>query len=199
MNAHAFVAALATLALATPVAAEHESEIALALEAAPPSVQKGAGVWVHGKSGYIKVRESQNGFVCVADHRIPAAVEPQCMDGEGVRTFFPKMQLVASLRAQGKSEPEITQAIKEAFASGKLIAPKRAGVIYMLSPHNVVTIDEDKGIVRAVPPHLMFYAPGLTAADVGGGSPDSPIIVADEGSPHALMIVMQPKAEPHQH
>ena len=35
----------------------------------------------------------------------PNAVEPQCMDAEGVKTFLPKYLLVASLRAQGKPEP----------------------------------------------------------------------------------------------
>lgn len=168
-------------------------EIALALEAAPPPLAKGAGVYVHDKDGYVKARDSQNGFVCVVDHRIPNSVEPQCMDAEGVKTFLPKFLLVASLRAQGKAEPEIRQAVKAAFASGKLKAPARSGVIYMLSPHNVVTIDEEKGVAVPFPPHLMFYAPNLSSADVGSdGTPASPVFVVDEKTPHALMIVPVP-------
>ena len=97
-----------------------DQEIALALEAAPPAVGARAGVYVHDKDGYTKARESQNGFVCLVDHRIPNAVEPQCMDAEGVKTFLPKYLLVASLRAKGKPEPEIRQAVKAGFASGKL-------------------------------------------------------------------------------
>jgi hypothetical protein len=122
------------------------TETALALEAGPTSVTAKAGVWVHDKTGYVKARDSENGFVCVVDHRIPTAVEPQCMDAEGVKTFFPKYQLVASLRAKGKPEPEIRKAVKAAFANGTLKAPARPGVIYMLSSHNVVTVDEEKGI-----------------------------------------------------
>src|SRR5262249_19567880 len=118
------------------------------------------------------------------------AFEPQCMDAEGVKTFLPKYLLIASLRAKGTPEPEIRKAVKAGFASGKLVAPARPGIIYMLSPKNVVTIDEEKGIVRPVGPHLMFYAPNMTSADVGSdGSPTSTVFVADEGSPHALMIV----------
>jgi hypothetical protein len=133
------------------------------------------------------------GFVCVVDHRIPNAVEPQCMDEEGVRTFLPKFLLVASLRAQGKSEPEIRQAVKAAFTSGKLKAPRRPGIIYMLSPNNVVTIDEEKGIAVPFQPHLMFYAPNMTSSDVGSdGAPTSPVFVVDEKTPHALMIVPVP-------
>jgi hypothetical protein len=182
--------------LLTMVAAAHaddtarDQEIALALEAGPVSVTAKAGVYVHDRNGYVEARKSQNGFVCVVDHRIPDAAEPQCLDAEGVRTFLPKFMLVASLRAQGKPEPEIRRAVKAAFDAGKLVAPKRPGIIYMLSPHNVVTVDEEKGVAVPFPPHLMFYAPNMTSADLGSdGSPTSPIFVVDEKSPHALMIV----------
>jgi len=172
---------------------ERDKEIALALEAGPPSVTAKAGVWVHDKTGYVKARDSDNGFVCVVDHRIPNAVEPQCMDAEGVKTFFPKFQLIAALRAQGKPEADIRAAVKAAFAGGKLKAPARPGVIYMLSPHNVVTIDDVKGIAAPFPGHLMFYAPNLTSQDLGSdGTPTSPLFVVDEKTPHALMIVAVP-------
>jgi len=172
---------------------DRDHEIALALEAAPQSVTAKAGVWVHDKTGYVKARESQNGFVCVVDHRIPAAVEPQCLDAEGVKTFFPKYQLVASLRAKGKPEADIRKAVKAAFKDGTLKAPARPGVIYMMSPHNVVTIDDEKGIASPFPGHLMFYAPNLTSADLGSdGTPTSPLFVVDEKTPHALMIVPVP-------
>jgi hypothetical protein len=170
-----------------------DAEVALALEAGPPTVTGKAGVWVHDKTGYVKARDSQNGFVCIVDHRVPAAVEPQCMDAEGVKTFFPKYQLVASLRAQGKPEPDIRKAVAAAFKDGTLKAPARPGVIYMLSPHNVVTVDEDKGVAVPFPGHLMFYAPNLSSADLGSdGTPGSPLFVVDEKTPHALMIVAVP-------
>ena len=176
-----------------PQSNDRDQEIALALEAAPPALSAKAGVYVHDKSGYIKVRDAQNGFVCLVDHRIPNAVEPQCMDAEGVKTFLPKYLLVASLRARGKSEPEIRQAVKAAFASRKLKAPSRPGIIYMLSPHNIVTIDEEKGVAVPFPGHLMFYAPNLSSSDVGSdGTPASPVFVVDEKTPHALMIVPVP-------
>jgi hypothetical protein len=172
---------------------ERDKEIALALEAAPPSVTAKAGVYVHDKTGYVKARDSQNGFVCLVDHRIPHAVEPQCMDAEGVQTFFPKFQLVAALRAKGTAEAAIRDAVKAGFKSGSLKAPTRPGVIYMMSPHNVVTIDEVKGVAAPFPPHLMFYAPNLTSADLGSdGTPSSPLFVVDEKTPHALMIVPVP-------
>jgi hypothetical protein len=183
---------LGILGLATAAHAEsdRDKEIALALEAAPATVTGKAGVYVHDKTGYVKARDSQNGFVCVVDHRIPAATEPQCMDAEGVKTFLPKFQLVASLRAKGTAEPEIRKAVKKAFTDGTLKAPGRPGVIYMLSPHNVVTVDEEKGVAVPFPAHLMFYAPNLSSADLGSdGTPTSALFVVDENTPHALMIV----------
>ena len=61
---------------------------------------EGAGVYVLEKAGYVKARESKNGFVCVVDHRIPIAVEPQCLDTRRPRIL--PMLMMASLRAQGK-------------------------------------------------------------------------------------------------
>jgi hypothetical protein len=172
---------------------DRDREIALALEAAPASVTANAGVWVHDKTGYVKARDSKNGFVCVVDHRIPKASEPQCLDAEGVKTFFPKYQLVAAMRAKGKSEADIRKAVKAAFKDGTLKAPSRPGVIYMMSPNNVVTIDEEKGIAAPFPGHLMFYAPNMSSADLGSdGAPTSPLFVVDEKTPHALMIVPVP-------
>ena len=63
----------------------------------------------------------------------------------------------------------------------------------MLSPHNIVTIDEEKGAVAPFPGHLMFYAPNMTSTDVGSdGTPAWPVFVVDEKTPHALMIVPVP-------
>lgn len=193
---------LAILLLSTAAHADtdRDHEIALALEAGPPTVTAKAGVYVHDKTGYVKARDSQNGFVCLVDHRIPKAVEPQCLDAEGVKTFLPKFQLVASLRAKGTPEPDIRKAVKAAFADGTLKAPARPGVIYMMSPHNVVTIDDEKQIAAPFPGHLMFYAPNLTSADLGSdGTPASPLFVVDEKTPHALMIVPVPLGGGHVH
>jgi hypothetical protein len=178
------------LARADQPAMTRDQEIALALEAGPPAVAAKAGVYVLEKTGYVSARPSQNGFVCIVEHRAPTAVEPQCLDAEGVKTFLPRILMVGSLRAHGKPEAEIRQTVKAAFTSGKLHAPARPGVDYMLSPHNVVTVDEEKGVAVPFPPHLMFYAPNMTNADIGSdGKPGSPVFVVDEKSPHALMIV----------
>jgi len=169
---------------------DHQKEIALALSACPPSVASKAAVYVLGKSGYIKVRDSQNGFTAIVQHSLPTSQEPRCMDAEGTRTHLPRVLKVAELRAQGKSREEIKRFVADAFAKGVFQPPARLGVDYMLSTQNVVPIDEDKGIVAPYPPHVMFYGPYLTNADLGSdGNPAGPAFVVGEGTPHALIIV----------
>jgi hypothetical protein len=97
---------------------------------------------------------------------------------------------VAELRAQGKSREEINRFVADAFAKGIFQPPSRPGVDYMLSSENITVVDAEKGIVAPFPPHVMFYGPYLTNADLGSdGSPSGPAFVAGEGSPHALIIV----------
>jgi hypothetical protein len=176
-----------------PAPLDSAAELALALEAAPAPIAAKAGVYVLGPAGFESARKSENGFVCLVERSSPAAREPQCLDPEGVRTFLPRIMMVASLRAKGKSEPEIREAVKAAFANGTLEGPRRPGVDYMLSTHNIVTVDPEKGIAVPFPPHLMFYAPNMSNADIGSdGSPASPVFVVNEKSPHALMIVPVP-------
>jgi len=171
-----------------------QKEIALALSACPPSVASKAAVYVLERSGYVKVRESQNGFTAIVQHSLPTSQEPQCMDAEGTRTLLPRALKVAELRAQGKSPDEIKRLVAEAFAKGVFQPPTRPGVDYMLSTENLVP--NAKGIVVPFPPHVMCYGPYLTNADLGldgelgsDGNPVGPAFVAAEGTPYALIIV----------
>jgi hypothetical protein len=116
------------------------------------------------------------------------------MDAEGTRTFLPRYLKVAELRAEGKSPEEIRRFVADAFAKGIFQAPTRPGVDYMLSKENLTP--NAKGGVVPFPPHVMFYAPYLSNADLGSdgtlgpdGNPVGPAFVAAEGSPHALIIV----------
>jgi hypothetical protein len=185
----------------TPVAADQQpqlldqpKEIALALSACPASAADKAAVYVLGKSGYVKVRDSQNGFTAIVQHSLPTSQEPRCMDAEGTRTHLPRLLKVAEWRAEGKSREDINRLVADAFAKGIFRAPTRPGVDYMLSRENLVP--NAKGIVVPFPPHVMFYAPYLTNADLGSdgdlgedGNPKGPAFVAGEGTPHALIIV----------
>ena len=194
-----------------PPLLERQKEIALALSACPRSVASKAAVYVLDRAGYIKVRDGENGFTAIVQHAVPTSQDPQCMDAEGTRTFLPRYLKVAEWRAQGKSADEIKLLVADSFAKGIFRPPAKPGIDYMLSEENF-TPNAKGGIVH-FPPHVMFYAPYLTNADLGlggalgpDGNPDGPAFVAGEGTPQALIIVPVAPAEngghhdaPHQH
>jgi len=172
---------------------ERSKEIAMALSACPPSVATKAAVYVLDRSGYIQVREGGNGFTAIVQHAMPGSQDPQCLDAEGTRTFLPRYLKVAAWRAQGKSAGEIKLLVADAFAKGIFRAPARPGIDYMLSTENFTP--NAKGEIVHFPPHVMFYAPYMTNAELGSGplgpdgNPEGPAFVAAEGTPHALIIV----------
>jgi hypothetical protein len=177
-----------------PPLMDRDTEIALALGACPPPLAKKAAVYVLDKSGYVKVRDSQNGFTAIVQHSLPTSQEPQCIDAEGSRTLLPRMLKVAELRAEGKSPEEIKRFVADAFAKGVFRPPTRPGIDYMLSTEN--RVPNPKGTVVPFPPHVMFYGPYLTNVDLGlegepgsDGNPVGPAFVAGEGTPYALIIV----------
>jgi hypothetical protein len=151
---------------------ERAQEIALALSSCPPSVARGTAVYVLEAAGYVKVRESQNGFTAIVQHSLPTSQEPQCMDAEGTRTLLPRMLKVAELRAQGKSREDIQRIVADAFAKGIFRPPSRTGINYMLSTEN--RVPGPTGAIEPFPPHVMFYAPYLMNADIGSEGASGP-------------------------
>ncbi|HXE89793.1 MAG TPA: hypothetical protein VNK82_02405 [Terriglobales bacterium] len=173
-----------------------EREVALALSAGPAHFAEEAGVYVLEKNGYVKIRESKNGFHCFVGRSVPGSQEPECYDAEGSETRLPVAFYEAELRMQGKNRKEIEQAVAEGYASGRFRAPRRPGIVYMLSKENLLPIDEEGKTVLPYRPHLMFYAPYLTNADIGAkAGPGAPAFVLDEGKPGALIIVPVPVEE----
>jgi predicted RNA polymerase sigma factor len=103
-----------------PKLMNREREIALALSSCPASVASKAAVYVLEKSGYVKVRESQNGFTAIVQHALPTSQDPQCMDAEGTRTFLPRYLRVAELRGRAGAEKRIVRAKHTLSEAGKL-------------------------------------------------------------------------------
>lgn len=175
-----------------PPLMERQREITLALSACPTSVASKAAVYILQLSGYVKVRESENGFTAIVQHLLPTSVEPLCMNEEGTRTHLPQVLRVAELRAQGKNFEQIKRIMDDAFAKGIFQPPSRTSVGYMLSTENVVP--NDKGVVEPFPPHVMFYVPYLTNAELGAaigpdGNPTGAAFVAREGTRDATIII----------
>ena len=172
---------ITTVDASTPEAVQ----VALAESAGP--VGREAAIYVIGPKGYRKVREGRNGFTCLISRERRDTLEPECFDAEGTATVVPVRLFVEAERAAGAADETIAKRVNEGYASGRFIAPRKPGIVYMLSAHNYVFDPERKQIIH-FPGHLMFYAPYATEKEVGTG-PGAPYIVAP-GTPHALMIVV---------
>ncbi len=167
-------------------------EIEMALSAGPTHLRDKAGVYVLEKGRFDLVQPSSNGFTCIV-HRVGRIQAPECYDAEGTASTLAVVLREMHLALEGKSQAEIERQVGEEYASGRLQAPKRAGIVYRLSREFVQ--HEHGGSPKAVfPPHLMFYAPNLTNADIGAlpehfNDPAYPFVLS-QGKPWAYIIVV---------
>lgn len=197
------VAVFAGLA-ATPVAAEdapkvydasmpRERQIELATSAAPAAVSGKATVYVLGPKGYEKAREGTNGFSCLVGRHFATptetTVEPMCFDAEGSRTLLVVRLHEEELRSEGKSEADIKADTANGYKDGRYKAPSKPGILFMMSGQNRLGPDRT-GATVSFPPHLMFYAPYMTAKDLGYDSAASLPYLADPGKPDTMMVVI---------
>lgn len=127
------------------------------------------------------------------DRQTPWNSEPTCFDAEGSATTLLTRLFAEEQRAKSKKEDEIKAEIDEGYKSGRFKAPRKPGIVYMLSDSMYLFINNR--IVHA-PAHLMFYAPYATEADIG--SPPSganmPHLIR-AGQPDAYIIVLPHAAQ----
>jgi len=189
------VFSLPLLSAQTPELLPRDKEIEIALSAAPVHLRDGATVYVLERNGYAIARKGGNGFTCLVHRDHPMNQKPTCWDREGSDTIVPAVLREGELLMQGKTVPEVKAEIQRGFDSGKFIAPRHPGVAYMLSDSNRLYNPQTKK-AGIFPPHLMFYAPNLTDADIGskgdgaGGLP----FIAYQG-PHGYMITLVPQPD----
>ena len=168
------------------------TEVTLALSAAPAHLRARAGVYVLERNGFVKVRDSKNGFTCVVNRDGPRNQKPTCYDAEGTTTILPQVLFVGARLMKGASLSEIDAEVREGFRTGRFQSPKRPGVAYMLSCSNR-DFNPQSGTVDGFPPHVMFYAPNLTNDDIGSDGKFAPGLpsIGYQG-PHGFMIVVSP-------
>ena len=156
-----------------------ELEITYALSALPPHLRGGATVYVLDLTkGYVVARKGTNGFSCIVARTEYSREDfgnglfvPVGYDAEGAKSYLPVYFDVAQLRIEGKLSPaDVKRLVEKRFTDGVYHSPGRPGIAYMVAP--IITAYHSPGskeVMTAVMPHLMFYAPNLTAADFGGG------------------------------
>jgi hypothetical protein len=175
-------------------------EAGLAASAAPPAIAKRARIFVLRRGGFVLYREGSNGFTCFVARTVPGEVEPICyLDREETHTLVAREFEEQKLREGGVSDAEVDAGIGKSYREGSLRSPQSFGLAYMLSPCNQVS--NQQGKIVAEPPHLMFYAPYATNAELGlTPSHDhaghfSPFILF-EGEPWAFLVVPGQVADP---
>jgi hypothetical protein len=173
-------------------------QIELATSAAPAEVSDRAAIYILGPHGYEKVREGTNGFSCLVDREYVTTQEPECFDAEGSQTILLAHLRVEELRAQGKAESDISAEIAAGYKAGRFIAPRKPGIVYMMSNENWVFDPGSRRIIH-FPGHLMFYAPYMTAKDLGYEKEASLPYLVHPGAPDALMIVVPRTATASDH
>jgi hypothetical protein len=166
----ASASAYAQMNVATVLPRDREME--LAIGAAPPDVGSKAAVYVFTAKGYEKARDGENGFTCLVnrDSELEGyhVLKPTCWDAHGSRTIVPAILEIAKRRAAGQSVEEAKAGIRQLIKDGKLQLFDKVGVAYMLNG-DVSDYDAATGkiVKRMFPPHIMIYAPGITANDLG--------------------------------
>jgi hypothetical protein len=151
-----------------------EVETTLALSAGPAHLRDAAAAYIFTSGGYIRTRPGTSGVSCLVNRDAfldgYEALKPTCFDAEGTARIVPMILREGELLAAGSDAATIRRAIEEAFKKKELEPPRRPGIAYMLQG-DISAIDGKTGAVlsRSHPPHLMFYAAGLTDADFAFG------------------------------
>ena len=158
-------------------------EMRLAVNALPPHLRDGAGIMILTSTGYVKAKDPNNAFTCIVSRR-GGNFYPVCFDQEGTRTILPAYKDDATLRLKGESSESVERHLAEGFAQGLYRPPSRPGIAYMLSPATYLL---NNGKLTRTIAHVMFYAPYLTDADIGGAMGKSPFV--DRPGPHGMIIV----------
>lgn len=150
-------------------------ETRFALSAAPPALRDQATVHLLDPArGYRLSKQGASGVTCLvartqwelADFRDDIYV-PLCYDAAGTRTYLQVIMDAAALRSQGMSPAALKAEIAGRYADKTYRIPDRPGLSYMVSPVMRTLGPPDMQVHTMPMPHLMFYAPAVSNADIG--------------------------------
>jgi hypothetical protein len=176
-------------------------EVRLALSALPPTLRENASVYVlDPDNGYV-LQRTGSGQTCFvgrtewkfADYRNDV-YDPICYDAVGSKTHMRVWFDVAELRAKDVKPEAMKNQIEASFRDGIYKAPDHPGMSYMTAPlmRSYMSLDpKDKESVMTMSmPHIMYYAPNTTAADIGSMPcpPCAPYPFVFEPGPHGYII-----------
>jgi hypothetical protein len=150
-------------------------ETQFALSAVPPTMRDRASVYLlDPKQGYSLSKQGTSGVACIvqrtewemADYRNDIYY-PVCYDAVGTTTYLKSIMDAAALRAKGMSPGDLKAEMQKRFRDKTYKAPQKAGLSYMVGPLMRAIGPPDLKVHTMAMPHLMFYAPFVTNADIG--------------------------------
>lgn len=152
-----------------------ELEIRFALSAVPAPLRKAASAYIlDPEQGYRLARAGTSGVECLVqrtawelgDYRDDIYI-PLCYDAAGAKTYLKVIMDAAALRARGLSAKALKARVSSDWSDGTYAPPTKPGLSYMVAPIMRTVGPPDMKVHTMAMPHLMFYAAGLTNADIG--------------------------------
>jgi hypothetical protein len=175
--------------------ADRAAEIALARSAAPVSISRNAEVMVLGRHGFETAAKGTNGFVCIVGRGWTSAADPDfwnpkvrvpmCVNAPAARSYLLRFKKETEWGLAGRTQDEMTEAIKSAVASKELRPMEPGAMCYMMgkqgyggdsSPH--------------WPSHLMFFYTDADLGNWGANLPGSPVIGLHDPVEHLTQFVI---------
>ena len=150
-------------------------ETRFALSAAPPELRDRATVHLlDPRTGYHLSRQGTSGVTCIVqrtswehpDFRNDIYI-PLCYDAVGTKTYLKVIMDAAALRAQGMSAVAVKAEVERRYRDKTYTVPEKPGLSYMVAPIFRTVGPPDLKVRTMAMPHLMFYAPHVTNADIG--------------------------------
>jgi hypothetical protein len=168
------------------LAADQNTEIALARSAAPAALSRDATILVLGPHGYETAVKGTNGFVCVVERSWmnrfdspefwnPKMRSPVCLNPAASRSVLPYTIKRTDMVFAGLSPGQMMDRMKQAIQSKEMPALEPGAMSYMLSRGS--NLGDSIGHWH---PHLMFYSAKSDGADWGANLPGSPVLLDTE-------------------
>jgi len=150
-------------------------EVRFALSAVPPALRDKATVYLlDPKKGYWLSMQGTNGVTCIVERTVWEWADfrndiyiPLCYDAVGTKAHLKVIMDTATLRAQGMSTVALKAEIEDRYNHKTYTAPQKPGLSYMVAPVMRAVGPPDMKVHTMSMPHLMFYAPNITNADIG--------------------------------
>jgi hypothetical protein len=180
-------------------------ETRFALSALSPEMRKAATVYrLDVSRGYLLAQHGESGVACLVQRTAWEQAEfrddiyvPRCFDAAGTRTYMKVLMDAEALRIQGMKADVLKTEIETRYRTKRYQTPDRAGLSYMLAPV-MRTWMPDQKVHTLSGPHVMFYAPNVTASDIGtppGGSSRNPFLTVEGVAEQTYIIQLLGDAE----